>query len=173
MDCEKYEDGRAFYELGVCCEMGYGTRKDIDRSTDYYIKSLLCGEPRVDCKRPCLKKAKDTIIEENRSCYDDVKRRSSEGDSLCQAIEGYCFILGVFEKQDYSRAFELFKKSSDGGDCFGQLYLGYCYRYGYGVDKDVSKAARYYEKAAKQGNSDAQFELGWLFCNGEGVPQDY
>ena len=104
-ECEKYEDGRVFYEVGVCYQMGYGSVQNMDESYSYYLKSLLCGYSPA-----CLKcyvfdtvEMNDDVFENNHERFEDVKRRGSKGDGVCLGIYGCCLFHGIFEERKIKR----------------------------------------------------------------------
>ena len=170
--CEKYEDGRVFYALGVCHQMGYGTSKDLNVSLDYFIKSLLCGYPPAVHKCHEMKGFKTDAFEKNRKRYESVIERGRKGDGLCLGIHGCCLLHGLFEKQDLATGYELVRLSSEKKNSFGEDCLGDCYYYGWGVPKDLKKAFDCYKLSASRRNSNGQLKLARCYYNGEGTPKD-
>jgi len=171
--CESLDDGRVFYELGVCYQMGYGTKKDLDRSYDYYIKSLLAGYPRIGCKVQILQLAREALFEKNRARYERVKSMAREGNPLCLAVQGLCLIHGFFEERNCRAAFDLLSQSAERGDSLGQVLLGTCFEAGFGVEKNPERALELYELSAFQGNPEGQCRLGMCHGGGVGTSQDY
>ncbi|MFP8738230.1 tetratricopeptide repeat protein, partial [Klebsiella aerogenes] len=70
---------------------------------------------------------------------------------------GALYHSGVFVKQDYSRAKELFEKSASQGNAKAQFLLGWMYYGGQGVDKNHGHAKEWFEKSAAQGEHNSQF----------------
>lgn len=80
--------------------------------------------------------------------------------------------IKYFERQDYNKAFSIFKPLADNGYMHAQLLLGYMYTDGLGVSKNKSKGISFFEKAASQGSSDAQYTLGEIFRTGDGTSKN-
>ena len=74
-----------------------------------------------------------------------------------------------FDKEEYSKAVELYSKAAEQGHPEAQFSLANCYYYGNGVEEDIIEAVRWYRKAAENGDKDAQYSLGYCYFNGEGV----
>jgi|GEM_PF-1954054 len=95
---------------------------------------------------------------------------------LCAASVVYAGIYEsavVYEKGDYSKAFEEFTTAAQQGNAYAQFALGVMYADGQGVPQDYSQAVEWYKKAAQQGYAGAQYNLGGMYKNGQGVRQDY
>ena len=165
---EKYEDGRVFYKLGVCYQMGYGSEKDMNKSYNYFIKSLLCGYPPAIHKICYSGEVSGDVCEEDQLRYSDVKKRASEGDGLCLGIYGCCLIHGVFGEKDLEEGFKQAKQSYERGNSFGQNIIGDCYYHGWGVDKNMKKAFECYKLSSEQGDCDADLKLGLYYLNEKG-----
>ena len=170
--CEKYMDGRVFFVLGVCREMGYGTIKNTNESYNYYLKSLLCAYPPAVQKCCRSKEISGTISRETREMYESVSQRGDEEDGLYLGIRGCCLIYGVFGKKDLVEGFNLVKRSSDLGSSFGQNILGDCHYYGLGTEKDLKKAFEMYKVSAEGGDSDGQLNSAMCYLDGKGVEKD-
>ena len=172
--CEECEDGRVFYGLGVCYQMGYGVKKDLETSNVYFLRSLLCGYPPAVQKCQGLDKnfTKAYMSGVDRTRYECVKSEGSDGDMLCLGIWGFCLLQGFFDVKDESRGIDLLKRSAERGNPFGQNILGNCYFYGWGVTRDVRIAFECYKASAEQGDSDGQHNLGLCYQSGTGVDKD-
>ena len=80
--------------------------------------------------------------------------------------------LNAIEKQDYNKAFSIFKKLADSGDAEAQYNLAIMYRQGKGVSQDASLALKWFEKSAIQGLANAEYYLGHLYDTGDTVNRD-
>lgn len=69
----------------------------------------------------------------------------------------------LFDKKQYSEAFNLFKQAASEGDSNGYYYMGLCYQRGVGVDIKPYQAYSLCKKAADMGNPDALFWM-WKAC---------
>lgn len=76
-------------------------------------------------------------------------------------------------KQQYSKAIELYKLAAENGYAPAQNDLGVCYIAGEGVQPDYSQATMWFSKAAEQNFAAAQYNLGFCYYNGYGVKEDF
>jgi hypothetical protein len=76
---------------------------------------------------------------------------------------------GFGTKQNYSKAFELFKKSALRGEDVAIFKVGYFYLNGYEVKQDFEEAF----KISPQGIDIALNTLGLMYLSGKGVKKDY
>jgi len=85
------------------------------------------------------------------------------------------FYWGKEEKQDYSKALELYLKAAELGDTEAKYIAGGMYYKGLGVERDLRKAFRLLYGAALEGNSTPQSQklLGQFFLTGTAVPKNY
>ena len=93
----------------------------------------------------------------------DAAAISQELDNIFIKAEYY------FDKEEYTKAVELFTKAAEQGHPEAQWSLGSCYYDGNGVEEDIFEAVKWYRKSAEQGFADAQYSLGYCYENGEGV----
>jgi hypothetical protein len=107
----------------------------------------------------------------------------SHGDPLQKACDGgdgeSCFLLGSLYhagngvRQDYSRAFELFRRSCAVGWFRGCGGLGECYRAGQGTAVDNAQAIENFDKACRSGIAASCFAAAQMYhgLNNEPVAQ--
>jgi TPR repeat protein len=79
-------------------------------------------------------------------------------------------------KQDYSKAFQLYLKSNRSDAFFPELSIGQCYYYGIGVQKDKLKALEIFKRINPEFNSgyeidEANYLIGLIYLEGEVVEQ--
>ena len=60
---------------------------------------------------------------------------------------------GLWVKQDYAKAVELYRKAAEKGNASAQTLLGTMYDGGVGVPQDFRMAIKLYRQAAAQGRS--------------------
>lgn len=151
------ENGSAYatWLLGNCFQWGYGTKKNGELSTDYYVRGLAEMEEEY---------ASCSILEERLlldGClgniymvgYDGVVKRDTEkgysfyldgeqhGDWKCILSAGVCSFLGKGTEQDYELAFRRFKTVDEMGvDFNAPAMLRLMYRYGLGCEADEEKS---------------------------------
>ena len=80
--------------------------------------------------------------------------------------------ISAYEKQQYTKAFELIKDSAEQGKTRAQYLLGTMYRSGIGVEADEYEGFYWCQKAAEEGLREAQFQVGLMYLEGEGVTPD-
>ena len=81
---------------------------------------------------------------------------------------GRCYKSGNFVRQDYQKAFSLFKYAAERGYSSGQYMLFLAYFNGEGVDTSSTKALKWLNQSAKSGHSQAQAFLGYFYQVGYG-----
>ena len=101
-----------------------------------------------------------------------LEKAANNGHHKAMTNLGLCCFFGDGTKQDYPRAFELFKTAAATNDLTARYYLSLCYLDGLGVDKDLEYAVRVLWKAASDGFHWAQFTLGSCYEQGRGVKKD-
>ena len=83
------------------------------------------------------------------------------------------YFRGLGTKQDYEKAFELYKYVFDHANIAlarqVSYQLGYMYEHGYGVEKDIDQALWYY---AVEGNSQNHLRLGEMYLKGQYLQQN-
>jgi TPR repeat protein len=99
----------------------------------------------------------------------------SSGSVLGMKNEARKYYLGAGVKQDYAKAFELYRRAADRGDALARYICGGMYFRGLGVKKDSRAAFRYLYQAALQGKSSGRAEriLGEAFFLGRGTLRNY
>jgi TPR repeat protein len=85
---------------------------------------------------------------------------------------GLSYFLGEGIKQDYFKAFEVYKKSCDLGYADGCCALGFMYGLGQGIKQDYLKAFEFSSKACDGDVASCCSMLGAMYHSGEGVKKD-
>lgn len=80
--------------------------------------------------------------------------------------------IKLFERGDYTAAFEKFSEQHAAGDIIATNYLGMHYYMGVGVERDFKQALAHFEQAALAEHPGAQRNLGMMYLRGLGVEQD-
>jgi hypothetical protein len=98
-------------------------------------------------------------------------RRAVKSTKSDCGIRGGEFVL--FDRSDYSTAFQALQPKAQAGDPVAQTYVGEIYEKGLGLTApDYAMAASWYRRAADQSHAPAQTNLGSLYERGLGVPKD-
>lgn len=78
----------------------------------------------------------------------------------------------ALQREDYTKALEIWQHGADNGDTKSQYSLGYLYQFGLGVAADLGKAKEWYEKAAAGNDQDALYALGLMYETGKSGRKD-
>jgi TPR repeat protein len=113
------------------------------------------------------------VFSQGASNQEPASAATAEKKGETEFKLGLKYYSGDGIKQDFAKAFALYRKAADQGNANAQNNLGLMYRKGEGVEKDYTEAAKLYRKAADQGNAFAQYNLGVMYYNGHGVEKDY
>ncbi|QQR99206.1 MAG: sel1 repeat family protein [Sphingobacteriales bacterium] len=88
------------------------------------------------------------------------------------------FNLGIEyrNKQQFEKAFELYKKADSSENYYAELTVGLCYYYGIGTKKNKLKALEFFKSIDKHYNSEydideANYFIGKMYLEGEVVEQ--
>jgi len=184
----------AICNLGKMYYNGFGINKDIVMALALYEKSaglgnglamILLGnhyyyvlndyEKAIKLYEKAIKSGNIKAIKIiNKIKYQDdiskIKYITEIKDVLYQ--DAYNIFLGKGVKQNYKRAFELYKKATEFNNIDAMNCLGYCYQKGFGTELNYEKAFECYKKSADLGNSSAICNLGKMYYNGFGVNKD-
>ena len=162
---EAYEEAamkgypEAMQTLGRCFESGFGTRKDICKSVEWYEKAEKLGCDEAACDLGCIyylgRFPRDELKKRNQSVHltdSSVSEISSNGgdDFQNQLAE------------DRKKAFALFQNAAANGSGPGANNVAMCYEEGQGgVERNWREAARWYAIAARRGVLSAHASLGY------------
>jgi len=164
------EDAETLYKLGFSYLTGQGVPRDIDKSRELFLKSVMqnkSGKLKPMFKslsylfNHCETKTREEIVEW-------FGKSAEQGDAEAQFLLGSWHFSELIEGDDGA---EWFSKAAEQGHVEAQYCMGLLYE-GYGNTKDHAKAVEWYVKAAEQGYVDAQYSLGLLYNEGQGAPQD-
>lgn len=117
------------------------------------------------------------ISETKETIYDSI------ADWLAKHAVHYGFISqwslaaayeeGTIVKQDYGKAFRLFRSLANQGDRGGEFAVGYYYAKGIFVTKNSVAAVAWLKRAARKGDSTSQMELARIFLYDSDYGLDY
>jgi len=105
--------------------------------------------------------------------YENAHRWFAEaakaGDSHCQCMLGYNYLLGEGTGQDLGKAFQWFLKSALNGDVDGMSQTGQAYIDGSGIPQDYEEGERWLRAAVALGSLTAMRALGAHYIEGDGI----
>ncbi|KAI8089695.1 uncharacterized protein BX664DRAFT_280833 [Halteromyces radiatus] len=169
------------YRVGVCYELGLGTRRDNARAIQFYRKAANLGDPSAMYKLAMIllrgllgqhKHPKEGISWLKRAAplanayHPEILHELG----LAYEKEG---IPSVIPDQDYAR--ELLTKAARFGYAPSQYRLGLAYENGMmQCPIDARRSIAWYGKAAEQGHLESALALsGWYLTGAEGIlPQN-
>jgi len=80
--------------------------------------------------------------------------------------------IDAVEKNNYEKAFQIFKTLAEKGSAEAQFNLAVMYRQGKGVQVNKDVALKWFEKSAEQGLASAEYYLGHLYDTGDSVERN-
>ncbi|RKP19197.1 HCP-like protein [Rozella allomycis CSF55] len=165
----------ATYRVGVCYELGAGTKKDFGRAVNFYRKAASLGDPLSMHKLGMIllngwlgqpKNPKEGVTWLKRTVNMSDNPQALHDLAACYETPNCPAVL-----QDESYALELYKKAAEQGYAPSLYKVGCFYEYGQlGCSVDPEQSIENYKKAADQHYSDAELALsGWYLTGVEGV----
>lgn len=143
---------QAFYNLGLCYELGKGTRVNLQRAAFCYRKAAMKGHG---------------LASFNLAVYfmkgigglpvDSVTAKLLLAAAADQGVPEAQMYLGIelLEEGNLRGAFSIFDNLAKENFSDAQYYLGLCYENGWCVERNEKMAVKLYSKSAAQGNTKA------------------
>ena len=103
------------------------------------------------------------IIQLNINSYLIFVINKFYSNSNAIIIIGYMYYIGVYVKQDYDKAIELYNKAIELNNSYAMNNLAYMYEHGKGVKQDYNKAIELYNKAIELNNPYAMNNLAYMY----------
>jgi len=167
------------FNVGVCHELGLGTKVDKRKAFQIYQKAATLNHPGAMCRLglACLNG------ELNMKCNlkEGVRwLRLSTMYANKDYPQAYYHLSTIYERgipnliiRDYKYALQLLDKASNLGHIPSQYKLGICYEHGkLGVEVDAKTSMRYFGMAAAKGHGESMFELAGWYLTGSEVYKD-
>jgi TPR repeat protein len=147
---------------------GFGTEKDDQSATAWYLKSRQQVMPAADYALGAL--SYNIAGAEQATLY--FKQAALQNNREGQYMMGFLYDSGTGVKQNKELAKQFYEKAADQGMPQALYNLGYMYYMGQGVTKDVVKAFSYFKKGEKD-CAKCQSMLGIIYTLGlNGVEVD-
>ncbi|KAG7085753.1 hypothetical protein E1B28_003296 [Marasmius oreades] len=183
LQAAKQNHPAAAYRVGVCNEIGAGTRRDWARASAFYRKSASLGDTAAMYKLGVvlmtgglgeekrereavgwLKRAAEQADEENPHALHELGLLYEGGPGVSPSMRENIH-------PDPYAAKQLFTQAAHLGYTPSQYKLGQCYEYGtVGCNVDPRRSIAWYTKAAEKGDAEAELALsGWYLTGSEGV----
>ena len=151
---------RSTFYLGVCYDVGIGTRKN-DRKA--YCNYLLAAElGHVEAQYNVYKMLYDGVgVDKNIDESIEWLKVAALGNKDIEAIRdlGFCYYMGRGVKKNYKLAVKYYRVAAKKGDSKAQWNFGLCYEYGDGVQASKRWSNYWFDKAANQGHEGAMKKM--------------
>lgn len=162
-------DSFASYILGRCYLDGIGTDKNEAKALDLFERAAAQGVSEALADLGLIYINGLGVEKDITKAVQYLEQASNKNITRATDYLGWTYM----NKQNYSRAYALYKRAADAGYSGALNHLGYLYEKGYGVDKDLTKAFKYYMLAARKGNKYGLYNVGRMYEYGLGVNQNY
>ncbi|KAJ3018359.1 UNVERIFIED_CONTAM: hypothetical protein HDU68_011203 [Siphonaria sp. JEL0065] len=179
VQASKQNHPAAAYRAAVCYEVGAGTKKDYNRSVQFYRKSAALGDTAAMYKLGMI--LLNGLLSQPKNPREGVtwlKRAGSQADEttphalheLATLYEGKGETNGIVIP-DPAYAHDLYRRGAQLGYSPSQYKLGVCYEYGLlDLPIDPRRSIAWYTRSAEQGDPEAELALsGWYLTGADGV----
>ena len=143
----------AMYQVGVCCQQGVGTARDIDKAAQWYTKAAQRGFTNAQVNLA-------TLLLQNgdpASAAHWYEQAANSGD--LEAMYGlgsiYIGIVGNGGPRDQYKGSVLMMRAAEGGCALAYGFAGLAYQHGLGGQQDTAKAIHFFRLAARDGDENA------------------
>ncbi|KAF7796793.1 hypothetical protein EIP86_007977 [Pleurotus ostreatoroseus] len=179
LQAAKQNHAAACYRVGVCNEIGAGTKREPQRAAAFYRKAASLGDTAAMYKLGVVLLRGNLGEQPNaREAVGWLRRAAEQADienphalhELAMLYENPAPTGGVVPL-DPNYARELYTRAGLLGYTHSQFRLGQCYEYGnLGCAVDPKRSIAWYTKAAEKGHSEAELALsGWYLTGSDGV----
>lgn len=160
------------YQLGNMNFKGLGTKKDIYKGIDYFIKAAQQGYEHAQYALGRIYLKGDEVGKNAEYASLWLKMAADKGNSNAQYLLGKALLEEETLTQDIPAALEYLNQSTEQGNDFAQYQLGKAYYSNEYDINDIYKSLKYFTDSAEQGNEFAQYQLGLIYLKGEDIEQD-
>ncbi|KAG9318284.1 hypothetical protein JVU11DRAFT_368 [Chiua virens] len=177
LQAAKQNHPAASYRVGVCNEIGAGTRRDPARAAAFYRKAASLGDTAAMYKLGMILLLGTLGEAKNpREAINWLKRAAEQADEENpHALHELAMLHEMPNSQyvvhDPGYARQLYTQAAHLGYIQSQFKLGQCYEYGIlTCPVDPKRSIAWYTKAAEKGYSEAELALsGWYLTGSDGV----
>jgi len=164
------------FTMGVCHELGLGTRADHRKAFQIYQRASTLNHPGAMCRLglACL----NGELGMKSNLKEGVRwLRLSTMYANKQYPQAFYHLSTIYERgipnliiRDNNYAVQLLDKAAALGHIQSQHKLGLCYEHGkLGVEVDAKTSMRYFGMAAAKGHGESMFELAGWYLTGSQV----
>ncbi|KAG8191959.1 hypothetical protein JTE90_002233 [Oedothorax gibbosus] len=156
---------QGLYNLGLCYELGRGTKINLHRAAFCYRKAAMKGHGLASFNLAVffLKGLGGLPVdpETAKLLLAEAADKDVPEAQICMGIE-------FLEEKNWSEAFKVFENLAKKNVLDGKYYLGICYANGWGVNQDEKLAAEIFSQAAALGHSKSILKLSKCYEDGFG-----
>ena len=179
----KASHAEAIANMGICYQLGHGTKRDSLMAVKLYKQSIKKGNKAfVEEREKSLKEKVNLfdacflaeIFEEGTVVSRDINKAASYYIMAGNAGSMRSFVSAaeIYEKsKNFPQAFKLYSKAAQSEKIAAYKCGEYLYK-GLGTAVNKAEAAKYLKVAAQQAIPNAQILLGDLYFKGDGVEKD-
>jgi TPR repeat protein len=175
LQASKQNHPAATYRVGVCYEMGAGTKKDPSRAMNFYRKAGALSDQLAMHKLGLV--LLNGFLGQPKNAKEGVNwlKRAASSTGHPQALHD---LAQCYEKDkcpavlpDEAYALNLYQQAASMNYAPSQYRLGCCFEYGQlGCPINPVMSVEYYTKAADTGYAEAELALsGWFLTGAEGL----
>ncbi|ORX51517.1 HCP-like protein [Piromyces finnis] len=164
------------FTVGVCHELGLGTRADQRKAFQIYQKASTLNHPGAMCRLGLANLNGELGLKTNLK--EGVRwLRLSTMYANKQYPQAFYHLSTIYERgipnliiRDNNYAVQLLNKAATLGHIQSQYKLGLCYEHGrLGVEVDAKTSIQYFGMAAAKGHGESMFELAGWYLTGSQV----
>ena len=165
-------DSRAQLQIGLCFELGLGTKVDCSVAACYFKQAAEAGNAEAQFSLATLFRDGRGVPRDYALAIKLFQTSATSGITESQTALGSMVGAGMGVPRDTAEASRWYRMAAHQGDRDAQFMLGTLYLSGEGVPKNASAAMDWFRQAAEAGDVEAQFNLGIGYFRGQGVPRD-
>lgn len=167
-------DGEAAFLLGLMHLRGQGTKADVDKACELFMRADDAGNLGATFALGMVYAHMTKSPEDLKRAFEYFRKVSENSRSREAQYEiGLILLNSEYESYNPQKAYHRMKLSADAGNVEAMFVLGQLLKNGYGTAADAGKAEEWLLKAADgHGHRGARILLGDMYWYGDGVQQD-
>ena len=165
-------NAEAQYKLGVACEYGKGTAKDLSEAVSWFRKAAEQGFADGQAALGTAYHFGNGVKADHAEAVRWYRKAAEQGQVRAQYNLAVAYHNGQGVQKSYEEAVRWYRAAAEQGYAAAQFFLGTMYVNGQGVEKDEAEGAGWYRLAAEQDYAAAQYYLGQAYDFGLGVEEN-
>ncbi|GFT22807.1 death ligand signal enhancer [Nephila pilipes] len=141
---------QGLYNLGICYELGIGTKVNLTRAAFCYRKAAMKGHGSASFNLAVyFRKGIGGLPVDFKIAKLLIEQAAAKNVPEAQLYLG----LEYLEEEKWSDAYNVFSNLASKDNTDGKYYLGLCYENGWGIDKDEKVAVEFFSQNATLGHT--------------------